>query len=254
MKPGSLLLIAFVSIANLTFNANTLISAKRPPAQQCEAMATIRGFALSPDNQYMLASWNPGEANLWDIKTGNVVRTWTQPSDSHAIHSVGFSPNGKFAFTAAATNVVVWDVATGSKQQILNLNAEFIDGVDATFVDDGRQIITGEIDGAKLWDVSTGNLVYFFPGVIDRGLGERLQISPDGNYLLLDDDEPGKGQNLWNVKTRTIIHTFEYPAEEDFAPDNKTLLVSHLTDSHVPEGEMYLFDMAKSKKLKTFPI
>jgi WD40 repeat protein len=247
MKPRLLLLIIFVGIANLTFKVDATVSAKHSLAQQCEANTNIRSIAFSPDNQYVLASWNLGESRLWDIKTGKVAKTWIQSSDSHAIHSVGFSQDGKSAFTAAATNVVIWDVASGNKQQILNLNAEFIDGIDATFVDDGRQIITGEIDGARLWDVSTGNLVYFFPGSIDRGLGERLQISSDGNYLLLNDDEPGKGQNLWNVKTRTIIHTFEYPTEEDFAPDNKTLIVSDSND------ELYLFNIPTNKKLKTFP-
>ncbi len=221
-------------------------------AQGCEANTSIRGIAFSPDNQYVLTSWNLGESRLWDIKTGKAVKTWTQPPEQHAIDSVGFSPDGKSALTATDTNVTIWDVATGNKQQTLNLTADNRDGVDAIFAADGKQVITGESDGARVWDSSTGNLIYFFPGRVDREHGKRLQVSSDGTYLVLEDAKPGVGVNLWNIPTRTKIRTFKFPADGAFAPDSKSLMVSNYANGQ--KDELYLLDISANQKLKDFPI
>ena len=220
--------------------------------QSCQANATIWSIALSPDNQYVLASWNGGESRLWDIKTGKVVRIWPQNGDE--VTSVGFSPDGKSAFTASRGGVVIWDVGTGDKLKVFNLTADNIDGVDAAFVENGKQILIVESVNARLWDIATGNMVHFFQGFVDHEHGESFQISPDGNYMLLNDYDnvPSKGQNLWNIQMGELIHTFEYPTEEDFAPDGKSLIVSATDDAQ--KDELYLFDIATNKRLKTFPI
>ena len=240
-----------VSTTPQNINAGTPVFPGRLLSKpSCEANGTINSITFSPDNHYILTSWNDGEARVWDIKTGKVVKILAQAPVDVAISSVGFSPDDKIAFTANRNNVVIWDVATWTERQVLNLTSDGSEGVEATFINGGQQIFTGEIDGARLWDVSTGKLLYYFPGEIDRGNGQHFQHSPDGSYLFLKDQYPATQTSLWNVQTRSRIRTFDDPRAA-FSPDNKSLIASdYNVDQQV---ETYQLDIPTNKIVKILP-
>jgi WD40 repeat protein len=116
-------------------------------------------------------------ADLWDIGTGNRVRTF-QPESS--LTTAAFSLDGAFLVTGDDDNeVAIWDVATGKKIHILKGHTDSVTGL--AFSPDGRRLLTGSRDGtARLWDVSTGDELLQLV-CINGGAGW-LALTPEGLF------------------------------------------------------------------------
>ena len=91
-------------------------------------------------------------ANVWDIDTGEVVRSLE--GHSGAINAFALSPDGKIAATAGLDNSVrLWDVNSGQlRKQVLGVPTY---GTPAlAFSPDGRKLISGGPDAwGRVWDV-----------------------------------------------------------------------------------------------------
>src|SRR5436190_15931003 len=67
----------------------------------CDAKWNIRSTAFSPDNKYLLSSWSLGEARLWNVATGELLKSFFM-SPEYEITDVAFSPSGETIATANA--------------------------------------------------------------------------------------------------------------------------------------------------------
>ena len=92
----------------------------------------------SPDGNQVVTGSEDNTAKLWDVGTGNLIRTF-QHYDS--VYSVSLSPNGNQLLTGSRdTSAKVWDVGTGNLIHTFQ-HAERVTSV--SFSPDGNQVLTG---------------------------------------------------------------------------------------------------------------
>ena len=174
----------------------------------------IYRVTFSPNGQYLAAASSDG-ARLFEVSSGNLIRQFTGQT---ILHSVAFSPDGKYLVTSGVGdhNAWLWDVTTGQ-----NLR-QFIGHADviwrATFSPDGNYVATASADGtARLWATQTGQELRRFIGHT-AGV-EGVAFSPDGKYLLTGSDD-GTAR-LWDVDYHTTMDYLCSRLLRDFTDDER---------------------------------
>ena len=67
----------------------------------------MRGIAFSPDSRLLASGSEDHTIKLWDVASGNKVRTLSGHSDS--VNCVAFSPDGRWLASGGAdANVLLW--------------------------------------------------------------------------------------------------------------------------------------------------
>ena len=163
------------------------------------------GFRFSTDGRFILGAADvfrtpAGYSWAWNVMTRTVVKpSWLLPDERSL--AVGYSPEGKIAFTTSFTEVVrAWDLKNGQPVGEPLRHPFRVWSVDISA--DGGIVVTGGADKvARIWDRTGGTA----PVKLDQsGAVFAVAISPDGRHLLT-----GSGDNnarLWNVQSRTQTH------------------------------------------------
>jgi WD40 repeat protein len=123
--------------------------------------------AFSPDGS-KLATITKQTAEVWDIKTGELVQTLQ--GHQKDVTGVWFSPDGRFLVSTAEQQLsvdkepvgelIIWNALTGEKVKTLPGYTY------ATFSPDGKLIASGNEDkNYSLIDVSTGSVISRFPQI-----------------------------------------------------------------------------------------
>jgi WD40 repeat protein len=121
---------------------------------------------------------------------------------------VAISADGRRALSTGALDGrhvgVVWNVATGREQRLLQGHAEFLQSV--AFAADSRRALSGSPDGTvRLWDVETG-------GELRRcqcpGHVASLACAPDGRQALFGVFEGTVV--VWDVENWTELRRFDH--------------------------------------------
>jgi dipeptidyl aminopeptidase/acylaminoacyl peptidase len=211
----------------------------------------VRGIAYSPDGKLLATAGEEGKVMVWDVATGQSVRTFT--AGKLPLLCLAFGPDGQTVVTGAGDwkqvvpgEVRVWDVATG--QERANLEGHTRHVTDVAFSPNGRTMVTTSGDGLILvWDAETRKL--------RRSLkvpapGRSHRFSPDGRYLAVGvwmRDQPVTEQSN-NVAVR-VFDTSTWEEVFDFrghhgmifavtiAPDGQTLATAS------KDGTVKLWDM-----------
>jgi WD40 repeat protein/serine/threonine protein kinase/tetratricopeptide (TPR) repeat protein len=181
------------------------------------------------------------EWNYLDQLSRRALATVQGPVEDSS--AVAFSADGKSVVTGGAGGLKVkfWDTSTGQVTRQLNDNGFFpVGGLELSR--DAKLLVSivryqarpGEEQlRAKLWDLVTGKEIQLkgFPG--DPGNGWYMQsatgaiFSPDGQWLALASVGDKFFVTLWDVKTRTLVHTltgFSSPLSGmAFSPDSQRL-------------------------------
>ncbi|MBA3751380.1 hypothetical protein H0X06_01075 [Candidatus Dependentiae bacterium] len=144
----------------------------------CPTQDRVLSVALNSDGKTALTGSSDGRARLWDIQTGDLLKTliigpwdkesclWNIPKiveqrdeDKVLVEVVTFSPDGTIALTACEDDTAcLWDILTGEKLRTLRGGNGWI--CFAAFSPDGTTIFTGSKEGTKcLWDTFTGKLL-----------------------------------------------------------------------------------------------
>jgi WD40 repeat protein len=151
----------------------------------CSAdLLTLRGrsggllaVALSPDGT-RVASGGSADVQLWDLRTGQVIRTFEPRSG--IVRGVALSPDGsRLAAGCGDHTVKVWEVATGQLLGTLREHADVVRGV--AFSPDGSRLASASVDRTvRIWDASTGHLLRTLPGEDEF---YQVAFSPDGTQV-----------------------------------------------------------------------
>ncbi|WP_067678895.1 caspase, EACC1-associated type [Nocardia miyunensis] len=186
-----------------------MLAAARNPLRAVLPAPTGGGIsvAFSPDG-HTLAAYSSDMVQLWDISTGRQIG---EPfaSDSGAVSSAAFSPNGQILATSGLATgghdgmVRLWDTRT--HQQIGEPLIGHTDVVlSVVFSPDGRTIATaGSADGTtRLWDTRTHRQIGE-PLVSNTNFVGSVVFSPDGQTLAASSND-GTAQ-LWDTRTQRQI-------------------------------------------------
>ncbi|MGZ8843934.1 MAG: WD40 repeat domain-containing protein, partial [Pyrinomonadaceae bacterium] len=130
--------------------------------------------AFSPDNRWLASGGKDNLIKIWDLATGNVLRTLYGHSGN--VNALAVSPDGKLlasgsgdindkrdlgAFTlggvvggAEDNTVRIWSVQTGQQLQVLRGHELPVAAI--AFSSDGQSLTSVGGDAVKVWDVAAG--------------------------------------------------------------------------------------------------
>src|SRR5262249_41140610 len=153
----------------------------------CQAdLLTLRGLrsgiftvAFSPDGTRLAAAGGDAMVWLWDLRTGEKIRTFAGHGD--VIRGVAFSPDGaRLASAGADHTVMVWEAATGQRLHTLRGHTGEVWGV--AFSPDGSRLASSSLDKTvRVWDASTGQRLHTLAGEAEFFQG--VAFSPDGRQV-----------------------------------------------------------------------
>jgi len=223
-----------------------LPTAETSPLEFQGHTSDVWGVEFSPDGKYLATGSSDRTARLWDVTTGETLRTFS--GHTGEIDGVTFSPDGKYLATAGGADHTarLWEVATGETLRVFSGHTGSVD--DVAFSPDGKLLVTagGEDLTARIWDVATGETVHTLTG--HSTYVPRVAFSPDGKYVLTTATDSA---HLWDVMTGNQVQIF--PGEEyqgfsavAFSPDGK--FVATGSDDHIAR----LWEIANGTLVREF--
>jgi serine/threonine protein kinase/WD40 repeat protein len=150
-------------------------------------------IALSPDGHWAAtASWFNPLVKIWDARTGDLLRSITEPTRTQ----VAFSPDGRWLATSS-TEYQLWEVGTWQPKSPSKPGGPG-DQLDMTaFSPNGR--VMARTDGHKiqLLETSTEKTLAILdaPGTLDM---TKCQFSPDGSQLAAVQSD--QQLQLWDLR------------------------------------------------------
>lgn len=191
-------------------------------SQQLLNPGKVYAIALSPLDP-LLASSSGTTIKLWDVQTGQPLRTLTGHLD--VIYCLVMSPDGTLLLSGSADKSIrLWDLQTGQR---LGTIAQHTDTVlSLALSPNGRTLASGSLyDPIKLWDLETNRELASLSG--QAGRIEALAFSPDG--LCLASGSSDGSVALWDVSVTAgqepclLKGHAQTVAALTFEPDGKTL-------------------------------
>jgi hypothetical protein len=181
-----------------TFNKSSELVISRPS-----------NHAFSVDGRY-LALTVGGSVQLWDISTGAIVWSPTEPSLApFDISSVSFSPDGRYIAQLQGGRIKLLDVNTGNVIKVFSETDEkaiSIRGDLVKFSPDSKHIIAPDstLSYLHLWNINEEKRTMLFSG--DLSLMTSLAFSPDGKYVVVGGMDGTT--RLWDIATGKEIAQF----------------------------------------------
>ena len=177
----------------------------------------VSSVSFSADGK-TLASASGYEIKLWNVETGNEIRTLTNSGGS-----VSFSVDGKTLASASGYKIKLWNVETGNEIRTLTNSGQYTQPFNSvSFSADGKTLATGS-DEIKLWNMETGEEIRTLSGHTD--IVNSVSFSADGKTLATGSGD--KTLKLWNVETGEEIRTLSGHTDSvdsvSFSADGKTL-------------------------------
>lgn len=168
------------------------------------------------------ADTKAGLVKIVDAATGEVKLLL--PGHAATVQGVAISADGKLlASTAQDRTVKIWDAQTGD----LRVNIESVRGTGSKVAvsADGQLVAADTRDGARIWDVQSGQMKRDF----EHASANCLAISPDGKQLATGSGGVIGGLlqgevKLWDVETGEVRRTVKnLTTSLAFSPDGKFL-------------------------------
>jgi WD40 repeat protein len=184
------------------------------PMQQPYA-GGVRAVAISADGRRGLSGGRNGELTLWDLTTGQRVRSLGPQPGEVFPHAIAFFPDGRRAATGGSDGSVhIWDLDNGNEQAAWPGVGGSTRGLAISA--DGRRLVAGSYEGAViLWDADRGAIVHRFDmPANDRAV--HVAFDPDGHIVTAGTGvtgPPSRPGNLlvWDAQTYALLRRDERP-------------------------------------------
>jgi WD40 repeat protein len=193
------------SLSLLDPESGRVIRRLEPPGMRPISALLIPEPAFSPDGRFVAYGGLTGRVAIFDVTSGDVVKTLTPPPATTAhpfidpaiapvyVGQLAFSPDGTKLVSSALETATLFDVATG--QQLAQLTGWDTLATNAFFTPDGKYVvISGFYSVTLLFDPTTGEQVGDPVGdstapayLANNGLPDTLVTSDfSGNIRLVD--------------------------------------------------------------------
>ena len=206
----------------------------------------VVSVAIAPDDRTALSGSVDKTLKLWDLASGNELRTFV--GHSNLVTSVAIAADGRTALSGSYDKTLkLWDLASGRElRTIFTEHSHVVNTV--AIAPDGQTALSGGHDKTlRLWDLANGKEIRkIFTG--HSGRVTSVAIAPDGRTALSGGwDETLK---LWDLASGKELRTFTGHSggvtSVAIAPDGRTAL------SGSYDKTLKLWDLASGKELRTF--
>lgn len=162
----------------------------------------VTSVAMSADGHWALTGAADRAVNLWDVRTGQKLRTFS--GHTNVVSSVKFSADGLHVLTGSwDRTAILWDAETGKKLQTFTGHTDLVSSVSLS--GDGERVLTGSSDKtAILWDTQTGQKLQTFTGHM-RNVSS-VALTNDGRRVVTGSWD--KTAILWDAQTGQSVQTF----------------------------------------------
>ncbi|TBU52469.1 WD40-repeat-containing domain protein [Dichomitus squalens] len=193
---------------------------------------TISALAFSRDNIYLASASHDEGVIIWAVANGR-LHLRIQPD--HAIHSLVYTPDGRFLIGGASDGTLyLWNAQTYEEVRTLDKNTAVVTFV--IFSPDGRLMATGGTESVcTIWETAKledGEPLNVLEG--HRGMVCAAAFSPDNRRIITASDDGSS--RIWNAETGealVILHEHTGPVwTVAFSPDGKRI-ASGSSDSTV---------------------
>ncbi len=199
----------------------------------------IQQVVFDPNCQYVLSAASK-QVMMWDLRTGQLLRSFTFPS---FIHMIELNQNANVLAVSLVEVLQLLDMQTGQCIKTLQGHSKKVPAL--SFSPDGERLVSGGYDQKiKLWDTSNGRCIKTWEGKVNWL--RTVVFSPDGHTLASGGIEPEI--SLWDIETGQYVsnligHTSSLK-EVSFSHDGK--MISSACD----DSETRIWDVATGKCLK----
>jgi WD40 repeat protein len=175
---------------------------------------------------------------LWDVATGQKLRTFRSSQPMHYVRQVAFTPDGRLlaSINYANESIILWDVASGEEAR--TLLAAPVKPISLAISADSRWVAASGWEGVvRLWNTATGKLQDTAVEAHQAGV-TRLQFTPDGDRLVTSSEDGTV--RVWDARTGRQLTKSDHqprPGRSSWArglavsPDGKLLASSSLDDT-----------------------
>jgi WD40 repeat protein len=192
----------------------------------------ITSLAFSPNGQTLALGtykYNNGRYDkfgniqLWDVTSG--IKALEIENDRDWINSIAFSKNGEFLATAGYSTQI-WSI----DGILLDRQGNYVSGGntnDLAFSPDGMLLAEGadSEDGLHIWRVQSNGKLTISKNIPTHG--NRIAISPDGNWLVADSTY---GLSIWALRTgllkQQLSDSHTIYNNLSWSPDSKHIVAS----------------------------
>ncbi|MBN2147207.1 MAG: serine/threonine protein kinase [Anaerolineales bacterium] len=152
-----------------------------------------RTVCISADGRFALSGNNDKTIQLWELATGQLVRTLA--GHGAVVQSVFLGGDGRYALSGSFDKTLkLWEVATGRCLRTFEGHTHYVNSVCLSA--DGQYALSGSKDTTiKLWDVATGQCLRTFEGHANSVIS--VCLSGDGRYALSGSED--KTLRLWEL-------------------------------------------------------
>jgi WD40 repeat protein/serine/threonine protein kinase len=167
-------------------------------------------FSPGPEGRYLLTGNQNGAVQVWDARTGDLVRTLG--THDREVRCVVFSPDGKHLASASGDGLVkLWDATRLDKEQeprLPPLRARApVPSLCVAFSPDSQCLAAGGTGNTvKIWDVQAGKELQTLRG--HNGDVYAVAFSPNGNGRWIASGGEDSRVKIWDSRTGEEVLTF----------------------------------------------
>jgi|GEM_PF-2704233 len=217
-SPDGRLVAVASSIGIFLYDARTLKEVHSIFVEPFWTRIWVSSVAFSPDGKVLASEWL-GEARLWSVPDGRLIRTLDVPQPA----CVAFSPDGKLLALGSGDDIIrLWSIVNGSLLHTLTGHKDVVTSV--AFSPDGAILASGSWDDTvRLWSVPDGQPLHTLEGHTEDV--ESVAFGPKGE-MVASGGEDGTAR-LWSVSDGLLLRTLKEPKFGvpcvAFSPDGKLL-------------------------------
>ena len=142
-------------------------------------------LALSPDGSQVAVAAGENSVQIWDVKSGRLLTTLSQPGSGVTYQDLTFSADGATLLGGFLNTITRWDIATREATTIEpGCRGDTI--FDVAYSPDGKQVaiacgpLQNPIGFLIIWDVITNQPVFQREEILQM---QHVAFSPDGKWL-----------------------------------------------------------------------
>jgi WD40 repeat protein len=216
------------------------------PSERFEvAVNGIYDGSLSSGGEYAIIGSVQHGGSLWRLSDNERLFNWNHnKGEASILIATDFDPSNRWALTAEAHTIVLWDVSNGSATRFWTAPAEIL---DAKLSPNARYALLGQSDNsAVIFNIIQGGIVRSFS---HEGRVRSVDLSDDGSIAITGSED--RTSVIWDVNSGNKIFTITH--------DEDVQHVSLSADGHyalstAKYDRADIWDVRERKVLKSIPL